>query len=164
MLGWSRLTWSSPGASAGASSRLLPLRELGVRGCVLSCLGGLWGPLRPRPYAGRAVAPTAPLLQLQFPPQLASPLPPWLSPPQAGSPSSRPGLRTCTAWRRSAGAPATPSPSPSPATPTTALLTPPSRSRARPGAWGSRRLQLRQSHRTRCLTPGSDLPMTCLHL
>nr|XP_017496962.2 2-oxoglutarate and iron-dependent oxygenase domain-containing protein 3 isoform X4 [Manis javanica] len=36
-----------------------------------------------------------------------------------GCPSSPQGLRTCTGWRRSTGAPATLSPSPSPATPTT---------------------------------------------
>ncbi|XP_036853214.2 2-oxoglutarate and iron-dependent oxygenase domain-containing protein 3 isoform X3 [Manis javanica] len=38
---------------------------------------------------------------------------------KVGCPSSPQGLRTCTGWRRSTGAPATLSPSPSPATPTT---------------------------------------------
>nr|XP_044600243.1 2-oxoglutarate and iron-dependent oxygenase domain-containing protein 3 isoform X2 [Equus asinus] len=47
---------------------------------------------------------------------------------KVGCPSSPRGLRTCTGWRRSSGAPATPSPSPSPATPTTASQTQCSRS------------------------------------
>lgn len=53
--------------------------------------------------------------------------------PQGGSPSSPRGLRTCTGWRRSTGAPGTPSPSPSPATPTTASKTQHSRSWRGPG-------------------------------
>ncbi|XP_005001539.1 2-oxoglutarate and iron-dependent oxygenase domain-containing protein 3 isoform X2 [Cavia porcellus] len=50
---------------------------------------------------------------------------------KVGFPSSLRGPRTCTGWKRSAGAPAMPSPLPSPVTPTMALRTRLSRS---PGA------------------------------
>ncbi|XP_030683952.1 2-oxoglutarate and iron-dependent oxygenase domain-containing protein 3 isoform X4 [Nomascus leucogenys] len=60
---------------------------------------------------------------------------------QVASHSSPRGLRTCTAWRRSTGAPVTPSPSPSAATPTMASRTQRSRSR-QPGQGDFRRARV----------------------